>query len=108
MPTAPRLVHDVYFTLNDNSPEACQRLVGSCYDKLAGIRGVQSLLAGTRDPDLSRDVNDRIYDVSLHVVFVDREAHDAYQNAASHLDFIDENRSNWRAVRVFDSTVGER
>jgi hypothetical protein len=46
-----------------------------------------------------------MYHVALHVYFTDREAHDRYQQAAEHLKFIEENRANWRQVRVFDSWV---
>ena len=45
------------------------------------------------------------FDVALHVVFDSREAHDAYQTAPRHNQFIDENKPNWERVRVFDSYV---
>jgi len=108
MPTNAKLAHDVYFSLNDSSPAACRKLVDACYDKLAGEPGVVFLTAGTRDQELAREVNDRDYDVSLHVFFADRAAHDAYQEAPAHLEFIEQNRDNWRQVRVFDSTLDPR
>ena len=37
-----------------------------------------------------------------------RAAHDAYQTAARHQKFIDENKANWKKVRVFDSNLAER
>ena len=103
-----RIVHDVYFTLADASAAARAKLVAQCHELLAPIPGVVSLLAGTRNPDLSRDVNDLDYDVSLHVVLADRAAHDAYQDAPAHREFIDNNQANWRKVRVFDSDVHEQ
>ena len=36
-----------------------------------------------------------------------RAAHDAYQTAPAHLQFIAENKENWRTVRVFDSNLGK-
>lgn len=108
MPTDSRLVHDVYFELQDASPQAQQALVAACYDKLAGIDGVTFLVAGTRDAELQREVNDTVYHVSLHVYFKDRAAHDAYQAAPAHLEFIAMNKPNWRSVRVFDSTIAPR
>jgi heme-degrading monooxygenase HmoA len=101
-----KLVHDVYFTLEDASAEACQQLVDECYARLAGIDGIVYFAAGIRDPELLRYVNDRGYDVSLHVFFRDRAAHDAYQTASAHEQFIAANRENWRQVRVFDSAIG--
>ena len=47
--------------------------------------------------------NDRDFDVALHIVFEDRKAHDQYQDAARHKQFIDENKESWKKVRVFDS-----
>ena len=108
MPKHAQLVHDVYFTLADNTTESKQALVDDCYAKLAGIDGVALLAAGTRDPELVRDVNDRDYDVSLHVYFTDRAAHDAYQDAPGHLEFIAANKHRWQAVRVFDSAIAAR
>ena len=108
MPINARLVHDVYFELIDASAEARQRLVAACHDKLAGIEGVAFLAAGTRDTELQRDVNDQRYDVSLHVFFTDRAAHDAYQSATAHGEFIADNQANWKSVRVFDSNLTPR
>lgn len=108
MPNHARLAHDVYFTLADASPTARQRLIGDCYARLAGIDGIVFFAAGSRDPELQREVNDRAYDVSLHVVFRDRAAHDAYQDAPAHQQFIAANRDNWQAVRVFDSNLDPR
>lgn len=103
-----RVVHDVYFELRDASSEAQQILVDACYERLAAIAGVEFLAAGTRDVELQRDVNDRSWHVSLHVWFTDRAAHDAYQTAASHQRFVDENHANWKSVRVFDATIAPR
>lgn len=105
---ATQLAHDVYFDLTDNSPEACQKLVDACFDRLSGIDGIAYFAAGTRVADLDRDVNVVDYDVSLHVHFVDRAAHDAYQVAPDHLAFVAENLDNWRGVRVFDSNTAGR
>jgi hypothetical protein len=103
-----QFVHDVYFTLSDNSAESQEALINDCYEKLAGIEGVLFLAAGTRDTELVRDVNDRDYDVSLHVFFTDRASHDAYQDAPDHLAFIEANKHRWQDVRVFDSAITGR
>ena len=97
------LVHNVYFTLNDNSPEKCQELVDACQKYLTDHSGMAFFSAGTLTPDLDRPVNDRDFDVALSVVFETREAHDAYQVAERHNQFIAENKCNWKQVRVFDS-----
>ena len=48
----------------------------------------------------------KAFDVSLLIVFESRAAHDAYQAAPRHLEFIERNASLWKGVRVFDSYLG--
>jgi len=99
----PMIAHMVYFTLNDASPEASLKLVDDCYRYLRKIRGIVFFSAGKLVEDLCRPVNDRDFHVGLHVVFKTRAAHDAYQTDPSHLKFIEQNKANWKQVRVFDS-----
>jgi len=99
------LAHNVYFSLNDSSPAAINRMVGACHKYLKDHPGVVFYAAGKLVPDLARPVNDLNFDVALHVVFSDRAAHDAYQVAPDHKTFIDENKPSWKQVRVFDSYV---
>ncbi|HKA07311.1 MAG TPA: Dabb family protein [Gemmataceae bacterium] len=99
------LCHDVYFTLKDRSPAAVDALIAACKEYLTVQPGIKYFCCGKRDPGLERDVNDREFDVALHIVFTDRAAHDAYQDDATHNRFIAEMRQNWSKVRVFDSLV---
>ena len=99
------LSHSVFFTLNDNSPTAVQRLLTACKTYLHGHPGTCFFAAGTLAREYQRPVNDGAFDVALHVVFSDRAAHDAYQRAPRHLKFIEENLANWKQVRVFDADV---
>jgi hypothetical protein len=104
-PAGTLLSHDVFFALKDNSPEAQKKLVAACKKYFTGHPGAVSFSAGVREPDLQREVNDRDFDVALHIVFKDRAAHDRYQDSERHKTFIAENRDNWKKVRVFDSVV---
>ena len=99
------LSHDVFFTLTDSSPSAVQSLIDSCHSYLRDHAGVIFFSVGGRAEGLEREVNDSDFHVALHVVFSDRESHDAYQDAPEHHAFIEENSSNWSSVRVFDSSV---
>jgi hypothetical protein len=99
------LAHDVYFALKDASPAARQKLVEACRTHLSGHPGTVFFATGVRAEALQREVNDRAYDVSLHVYFDSQSAHDAYQEHARHKRFIEENQANWKQVRVFDSWV---
>jgi hypothetical protein len=100
------LAHNVYFTLNDASDAAKQALVDSCKKYLKDHPGVVFFACGTLQPELQRPVNDRAFDVALHVVFDSLASHDLYQDAPLHQKFIEENKPNWKQVRVFDSAVG--
>jgi hypothetical protein len=99
------LAHMVYFTLKDRSPAAIETMVQACQKYLKGHPGEVFFAAGTVVPDLTRPVNQTDFDVALQVVFDSREAHDAYQVAPRHNQFIEENKPNWERVRVFDSYV---
>ncbi|MCI0460868.1 MAG: Dabb family protein [Gemmataceae bacterium] len=99
------LAHMVYFSLKDNSADARAKLVAACKKYLSKHPGEVFFGVGTLTEDLKREVNDRDFDVALHLVFRDRAAHDAYQDAPRHKQFIDENKDTWKKVRVFDSDV---
>ena len=98
-----QLAHTVFFKLKDASPEAKQRLVTACEKYLSGHDGGVFFAAGVLAEDFNRDVNDRNFDVALHLVFADKAAHDQYQSHPRHDQFIAENKDNWDTVRVFDS-----
>ncbi len=101
----PYLAHNVFFTLQDNSPEAKNKLVEACKKYLSNHPGTVFFACGTLAEELQRDVNDRDFDVALHLIFQNQAAHDAYQEADRHNQFIEENKENWKSVRVFDSLV---
>lgn len=104
---SPMLAHNVYFSLKDNAPAAKKKLVDACKKYLSGHDGTVFFAAGTLAEELNREVNDRDFDVALHLVFKNKAAHDKYQDAERHQAFIKENRDNWKKVRVFDSFVSK-
>lgn len=101
----PRLAHNVFFKLKDNSPAQVAALVAACKTYLNVQPGIVFFAAGPICADLARDVNDRNWDVGLHIVFDTKASHDNYQDDATHIRFIEENKANWAGVRVFDSLV---
>ncbi len=101
----PMLAHNVFFTLKDSSPTACDALIDACQLHLTGHPGTTFFAVGKLTADLDRPVNDQTFDVGLHVIFTTRADHDAYQKAPRHIQFIEENRENWEVVRIFDSNV---
>lgn len=105
MSDAGQLSHHVYFTLKDKSAEKKAELVEACHKYLKPQPGVVFFSVGGRVPDLSREVNDASFDVSLAIVFDSRESHDTYQVDATHDVFVAEQKDNWEQVRVFDSNL---
>ena len=99
------LSHDVYFSLKDNTPAARDKRVAECRKYLTKHPGEVFFAVGTVAEELKREVNDRDFDVALHIVFKDLAAHDKYQDAERHKQFIEANKANWKKVRVFDSIV---
>jgi hypothetical protein len=101
----PSIVHDVYFTLNESTPEGRAKLVAACKKYLTDHPGVVYFGVGVVADELKRPVNDRDWDVGLHMIFKSQADHDAYQVHPRHLQFIEENKTNWKKVRVFDTEV---
>jgi hypothetical protein len=101
----PQLSHAVYFTLKNRTPEAAAKLVASCQQHLTGHPGTVFFSAGTCAAEYDREVNDRDYDVALTIVFESHAAHDVYQTAPRHEQFIAENATDWAKVRVFDANL---
>jgi hypothetical protein len=104
-PAGKAFAHDVYFQLKDSTPETRAVLVDACKKYLSGHSGTVFFAAGTRAREATRDVNDRQFDVSLHIYFEDEAAHAAYQEHPRHKEFIEKMNANWKGVRVFDSWV---
>ena len=102
---AQNIVHNVYFTLSDPTPQNRQKLLEACRKYLTGHPGTVYFSCGLLEQSLSRPVNDREFDVGLHVVFASLADHDAYQVHPRHVQFIEENKPTWKKVRVFDSAV---
>jgi len=97
--------HNVYFALKDNSRAAVEQLIEDSKKYLAPIPGIKSFACGIRETDLNRAVNDKEFDVSVHILFESKEAHDAYQVSNSHHEYVTKNEANWARTRVFDSAI---
>ena len=99
----PMIGHMVYFQLNDNSPAKVAQQVAACDKYLKGHPGEVFYAAGSLAKEMNRPVNDRDWDVALHIVFKSKADLDKYADAPRHLKFIEENKAAWKKVRVFDS-----
>lgn len=102
------LAHMVFFTLAEASDENRAKLVEGCKKYLDGHEGVEYFSVGVRAAEYDRPVNDREYDVALHLVFKTAADQDAYQTHPRHVQFVEECQGLWKKVRVFDSRLQER
>src|SRR5690349_14027139 len=69
------------FLLTDRSDAAKAELLAACRRHLTGHPGTVHFACGTLAEALDRPVNDRDWDVALHIAFESQAAHDAYQEA---------------------------
>jgi hypothetical protein len=99
----PQLAHMVYFKLKDSSGASRAKLAAACKLYLSDHPGTVYFATGTLAGDLKSEFNDREFDVSLNLVFANKDALDKYHAHERHRKFIDENIANLEKVRVFDS-----
>jgi hypothetical protein len=99
------LSHSLFFSLHDNSPEAIAALIEGCKKYLPDHPGILHFFVGTLNREHDRPVNDRDFDVALHLFFDSQASNDAYQVAPLYQQFIHEFKPNWSLVRVFDADV---
>lgn len=97
--------HMVYFELQEKTDANVEKLIAGCREYLSRHPGTVFFSVGPRAADMTRDVNDQQFDVALIIVFRNQEAHDAYQTAERHLQFIEKCKELWKGVRVFDAHV---
>lgn len=98
-----KLVHNVFFSLKESNDANRKKLTAACKKYLTKHPGEVYFAAGPIASELDRGVNDRDFDVALTIVFKNKAAHDQYQDAKRHLQFIAESKDLWKKVRVFDS-----
>ena len=103
----PGVQHKARLRLNDNSDVAKEKFVASRKNYLSGHPDTSFFAVGILAKDMKRPVNDQEFDVSIHVVFKTKAAHDKYNVSEKHLKFIDENKASIRKVRVFDTSLEE-
>ncbi len=100
----PALAHMVFFTLDDHSEAARQKLVDSCETLLSDIPGTTYFSVGTIAEDVEEaGVSVKDFDVALHAVFKDKATKEAYLVHPQHKQFVADNRASFAKVRVFDS-----
>jgi hypothetical protein len=104
-PEDAMLVHDVYFALKDNSAEARKKFVDLCKKYLTKHEGALHFGVGPVVELRKRPPEADHFDIGLHIVFKNKEAHDKYQVSDRHKEFMKEIKDSLKKVEVFDSYV---
>jgi len=95
----------VYFKLKDNSAANRQKLVDACKKYLDRHVGTVYFSVGVIGDEFNSKVNDRDWDVAVHLVFKDKVAYDKYRDHPRRKQFIEENKDNWAKVRAFGAVI---
>lgn len=96
------LTHHVLFWLKADTSEEKKNNFRAGLESLKGIETIKSVYIGTPAP-IERPVVDTTYTFSLLIVFDDLAGHDIYQVHPIHKAFLDEFRSLFEKVVIYDS-----
>ncbi|MBL9202820.1 MAG: Dabb family protein [Opitutaceae bacterium] len=97
------LVHTVYFWLKPEITAAQRAEFRQGVESLAGIKAVDRLYVGTPAKTTKRPIIDDSYAFALTVVCKDVAAHDEYQVDPIHLKFIEQFKTYWNKVQIYDA-----
>jgi hypothetical protein len=97
------LVHTVYFWLKPEltAPQRADFRRG--VESLGRIPSVHQAYVGTPAPTERRPIIDDSYSVALTVICRDVAAHDAYQVDPIHLAFIEQFKTFWSKLQIYDA-----
>jgi hypothetical protein len=97
------LVHTVFFWLKPELTPEQRADFRRAVESLAGIKAVEQVYVGTPAATQKRPVIDDSYSVALTVICKDVAAHDAYQVDPIHLKFVENFKSCWARVQIYDA-----
>lgn len=96
------LVHSVFFWLREDLTDEERAAFRKGVDTLKDIDSAEAVYVGTPAGTAERPVVDNTYDVGLTVVAKDVAAHDVYQEHPIHQAFVNEFKSYWTKVTIYD------
>ena len=97
------LVHTVYFWLKPEITAAQRAEFRRGVESLGGIKAVDAIYVGTPAKTEKRPSIDDSYSVALTVLCKDIAAHDGYQVDPIHLAFINQFKTYWSRVQIYDA-----
>jgi hypothetical protein len=96
------LTHHVLFWLKAETSEEQKKAFHAGLESLRKVETIQSMYVGIPAP-ISRAVVDTTYTFSLLIIFNDLAGHDVYQVHPLHKAFLDEFRSLFEKVVIYDA-----
>jgi hypothetical protein len=93
--------HVVIFWTDPSKPDAPDEVIAGAKKYLAPIPGVTNFNAG-KMVSSHREVVDQSYQVGLSIQFENKKVQDDYQTHPLHLEFINQCKSLWTNVTVYD------
>lgn len=96
------LTHHVLFWLKANTSDEQKQAFRKGLESLEKIETIQSFYIGTPAP-IDRPVVDATYTFSLITIFEDLTGHNTYQVHPIHLAFLDQFKSLFEKVVIYDS-----
>jgi hypothetical protein len=93
----------LFFQLCDRSEELLERFIALCEKYLSGHPGQEHFSVGVRALEINRDVSARNFEVSVHMIFENIAAFNAYSNSPEHDDFITQSAGMSPVRIVYDS-----
>ena len=97
------LVHTVYFWLKPELTAEQRAAFRGGVESLGGISSVEKIYVGTPAKTEKRPIIDDSYSVALTVLCRDVAAHDAYQVDPIHLAFVNQFKTFWTRVQIYDA-----
>ena len=97
------LVHTVYFWLKPELTAAQRAEFRRGVESLGGIKAVEKVHVGTPAATERRPIIDHTYSVALTVLCQNVAAHDAYQVDPIHLAFVEQFKTFWTRVQIYDA-----
>ncbi|MFK8165553.1 MAG: Dabb family protein [Lewinella sp.] len=105
MTTTPGMIHTVYFWLKPGLSVADRSDFVRGAKQLGDAPTVLHCFVGVPADTAERDVTDHSFDYSLHLMFTDVAAQNAYQIDPVHLKFVEEQADKFATVKVLDTSL---
>lgn len=97
------LVHTVYFWLKPELTAAQRADFRRGVESLGKIAAVEKVYVGTPAKTEKRPIIDDTYSFALTVVCQNVAAHDAYQVDPIHQEFVNQFKTYWSRVQIYDA-----